>query len=314
MRIRNQNAGLDRYLPDPHPYSPNQPPTTQSQQARAIFGLEDELLAEEMDPQDRAWHVPTKAMERLGHESFVVSGRHAPEILQRIRSIHKTLYRTRDIAGGGVHGGVFMFRGIAAAVHIPIVFGRVGINPFDHCDLLPRQIEWLQADAKQVEAYVATFCDLFDLAGCISSLADYEQPTGRARDLFGLAAFQLQGASASLCAAFDGRGAVQSALIGAELSLKGVLAEKGKSEAQLKSYRHDRPKLVRDVKELYPAFEARAVRASMQGLPELVPNRYSSDQPTRMETGGIVMASQFIAGAAARAVTGGSLRREMQMG
>ena len=161
-----------------------------------ILQLENELLAEGMDPKHRAFHLPLKAMERLGYESFSFSGRHSPQILQRIRSIHKTLYRTRDVAGGGVHGGVFMFRGIAAAVHIPIIFGRVGINPLDHCDLSPRQIEWFQSDAKQVAAYVATFCDLFDLAGCISSLADYEQPTGRAGDLFGLAALQLQGASA----------------------------------------------------------------------------------------------------------------------
>lgn len=209
-----------------------------------ILQLENELLAKGMDPKHRAWHLPIKAMKRLGYKSFVVTGRNSPELLQRIRSLQKQLYRPRDIAGGGVHGGVFMFRGIAAAVHIPIIFGRAEINPFDHCDLSRRQIEWLQSDAKQAQAYVATFCDLFDLAGCISPLADYEQPTGRARDLFGLAAFQLQGASASLCASFDGRGAVQSALIGAELSLKGALSAKGNSEAQLKSYRHDRSKLV----------------------------------------------------------------------
>ena len=279
-----------------------------------ILQLENELLAEGMDPKHRALHVPIKVMELLGYKSFVVTGHNSPEVLQRIRSLHKQLYRPRDVAAGGVHGGVFMFRGIAAAVHIPIVFGAVGINPFDYCDLSSRQIEWLQSDAKQAEEYVETFCDLFDLAGCISSLADYEQPTGRARDLFGLAAFQLQGSSASLCVAFDGRGAVQSALIGAELSLKGALAAKGKSEAQLKSYRHDLSKLVTEVKKLYPAFEVGAVRSRMHGLPKLVPNRYSSDQPTRMETGKIVMASQFIAGAVARAVTGGSLRRNVLMG
>ena len=277
-----------------------------------ILQLENELYAEGMNPKHRAWHLPIKAMERLGYKSIAVAGRNSPKILQRIRSLHKQLYRPRDVAAGGVHGGVFMFRGIAAAVHIPIVYGRAKINPFVFCDLLPRQIEWLQSDAKRAEAYRNTFCDLFDLAGCIFFFADYEQPTGRAGELFGLAAFQLQGASASLCAAFDVRGAVQSALIGAELSLKGALAAKGISEAQLKIYGHDRSKLVTEMEKQYAAFETEAVRSRMQRLPMLVPNRYSSDQPTRMETGEIVMDSQFIAGAAARAASGGSLRHKVQ--
>ena len=279
-----------------------------------ILQLEDELLAEELDPERRALHLPIRAMERLGYENFALSGRHEPEVLQRIRGIHESLYRTKDIAIGAVHGGAFMFRGIAVAIRIPLFFGTVKLKPFEYNDLSRRQIEWLQSDMTHVEAYVATFCDLFDLAGCLMSYSGYKKPTGLAASLFGLAVFQIQAAGATLCAAFDERGAVQSSLIGAELSLKAALAAKGKTDAELKSYGHNRLKLVEEVGSLYNKFDLPSIRARMQVLPDLVPNRYSSNQPSRMETGEIVMAAQSIAGESARAVTGGSLRRNLRMG
>ena len=288
------------------------PKLTDQELLDLILGLEDELLAEGMDPKKRAVDLPIRAMEKLGYQSFTLSGPHAPEVLQRIYSIQKSLYRKKDIGVGGVHGGAFMFRGIAVAIRIPLFFGTVKLKPFDHNDLSRRQIEWLQSDAKHIESYVVTFCDLFDLAGCVMSYSGYMQPTGLAASLFGLVMFQIQAAGATLCAAFDERGAVQSSLIAAELSLKAALAAKGKNEAELKSFGHDRSKLVDEVDQLYQKFDTALVRSRMQVLPDLVPNRYSSAQPSRMETGEIVMAAQFLAGEAARAVTGGSLRRNLK--
>lgn len=277
-----------------------------------ILKLEDELLEQGMEPKHRAFRLPNKAMRQLGYKSFVVSGSGRPETLDRICAIHKALYRRKDIAAGGIHGGAFMFRGIAAAVSIPLIFGNTMINLLEFSDLSPAQINWLQNDAKQVESYISTCCDLYDFAACLVPMEGYKTPSGRAGSLFGLSSFQIQAAAASLCAAFDGRGAIQSAMIGAELALKAALAAKGKREKELKSYGHDRHRLVEELGRLYGSFELKSVRARMQAMPELVPNRYSAHQPSRMEAGEIVMASQHLAGAAARAVTGGSLRHNLR--
>ena len=106
-----------------------------------ISSIEDELLADGLDPKQRHFQLPVRAMERLGYTSFALSGPHEPTLLRRIRTIHQTLYRPKDVAVGGLHGGAFMFRGIAVEVRVPLFLGSVRIHPFEHNDLSPRQKE-----------------------------------------------------------------------------------------------------------------------------------------------------------------------------
>ncbi len=277
-----------------------------------ISTIEDELLANGLDPKQRHFQLPVKAMERLGYTNFALSGPDEPDLLRRIREIHQTLYRSKDVAVGGLHGGAFMFRGIAVEVRVPVFFGTVRITPFEHNDLSSRQKEWLASDPKQVEAYVSTFCDIFDFSGCLYSFDGYAKPPNGAKHLLSLAAFQLQGAGATLCAAYDERGAIQSSLMAAELALKAALAGNGASDKELKGYGHDLQRLAKAVSAVYSGFESTSVTAQINKLPELVDNRYSTQQPSRMETGNIVMGCQHIAGAVARALTGGSLRARLR--
>ena len=276
-----------------------------------ISTIEDELLADGLDPRQRHFQLPVTAMERLGYTSFALSGPYEPALLRRIRAIHQTLYRTKDVAVLGLHGGAFMFRGIAVEVRVPMILGSAQIRPFEHNDLSRGQKEWLASDPELVEAYVSTFCDIFDFSACLYSVDGYSEPPDAATPLLCLSAFQLQGAGATLCAAFDGRGAIQSSLVGAELALKAALAGNGTSDGELKGYGHDLERLANAVTDVYESFELTSVKARMRVLPKLVENRYSPVQPSRMETGEIVMASQHIAGAVARALTGGSFRAKL---
>ena len=138
-------------------------------------------------------------------------------------------------------------------------------------------------------------------------MGDYGEVPKSALPLLHLASFQTQSAAATLCAAFDNRGAVQSALIAAELAMKVALAGTGVEDDELKVLGHDFVKLAEAVGDAYEKFELKAVMERASGFPELVPNRYSPKQPGRNETGSIVMSSQAIAGAVARVLTGGSL-------
>ena len=124
--------------------------------------------------------------------------------------------------------------------------------------------------------------------------------------------FQTQSAGATLCAAYDGRGAVQSALVAAELSMKAALKGAGAEEDELKDFGHDFMKLAKAVGNTWETFELSTVMEHIRVLPQLVPNRYSPEQPGRNETGSIVMSSQAIAGAVSRVLTGGSLLSQME--
>ena len=272
-----------------------------------ILTLEEGMCAEGITPKERHFKLPIKAMERLGFKSFVLSGSREDPLLKRIRALHATLYRPKDVAVGGLHGGAFMFNGIAAQVYVPIIYGAVMIDPFEFCDLSPSQIEWLRSSPAQDRAYLVNFCNLFDFSACLHPMGDYGEVSKAALPLLQLAAFQTQSAGAALCAAFDNRGAVQSALVAAELSMKAALAGAGSKESELKVLGHDFVKLAEAVGDAYEKFELRPVKELARGLPELVPNRYSPKQPERNETGSIVMSSQAIAGAVARVLTEGSL-------
>ena len=272
-----------------------------------ILTLEEEMNAEGIMPKDRHFKLPIEAMERLGFKSFGLSRNGESPLLKRIRDLHGTLYRPKDVAVGGLHGGAFMFHGIAAHVHVPIIYGKVRIEPFKFCDLSSRQIEWLCSHPEQERAYLVNFCNLFDYSACLHPMSDYDAVPESALPLLQLAAFQTQSAAATLCAAFDERGAVQSALIAAELSMKAALVGAGTEENELKGLGHDFVKLAEAVGNAYETFELGVVMEHVRVLPKLVPNRYSPEQPGRSETGSIVVSSQAIAGAVARVLTGGSL-------
>lgn len=275
---------------------------------RLIMELEDELWAQGMGPKERSLHLPIRAMKRLGYHGFTLAGIGKPPILKRIREIQGQFYRARDVGIGSVHGGAFMFRGIATQVYIPFVFGKVKVDLLELNDLSPQQVAWLRSDENAERHYFDNFCNLFDFGSCLSSFHGYGEVSDASLPLLRLAAFQTQSAGATLCAAFDERGAIQSSLLAAELSMKAALAGAGADETTLKDLGHDLKRLAEAVAADYGAFELSAVVEDVQTLPKLVPNRYAEKQPDRCETGRIVMASQAIAGAVARALTGGSFK------
>ncbi len=241
--------------------------------------LEDELWAQGMGPKERHFHLPIRAMEELGYRSFVVAGSGTPPLLARVRQIQGEFYRTRDVEIGGVHGGAFMFRGIAAQVYVPLIYGKVKLDPFEFNDLSRRQVEWLRSDETTERSYFENFCNLFDFASCLRPVAGHREVTDTALPLLRLAAFQAQSAGATLCAAFDERGAIQSSLLAAELSMKAVLVGTGAEETRLKELGHDLKVLAEAVADAYDVFELLPVVGHLQTLPNFVPNRYSRCNP-----------------------------------
>ncbi|WP_314952085.1 hypothetical protein [Bradyrhizobium cosmicum] len=276
-----------------------------------VIAADDEALEEGKAPNQRSLRVISKLMSKLGYSGYVMFGSGAHPMVGQILSVHASLYRPNDLGMGGVHGGIFMFRDVFARIYIPHGYGAARIEPFALTDLNASQIGWLVTRPNDLQSFYDQFEDITDFAGGIGGYADYKRPPEAALKLFWLAAFQLQAAAAALSVAFDFRGAIQSALIGAELSLKGGLVAAGATEAECIRHGHKLDSAARHFAKQYAAFDLDRVLRVTAKLPPYVGNRYSPSQPGRIETGHIAMGCQFIAGEVMRQITGYTIRSAM---
>lgn len=276
-----------------------------------ILAADDEALAEGDEPKQRTLSVLPKVMQKLGYTSFIMAGAAALPIVKRIVDLHGKLYRSVDVGVGGVHGGVFMFRDIFVRVSIPIIYGSVSIDPIALGEFSPNQVRWLHSRPKEFHAYLDQFTDIMDFAGAIAPFAGYASLSKAPLEVLWLSAFQLQAAAAALTAAFDFRGAVQSALIGAELALKSGLTFVGANDKQKRDHGHNLGSAAKTFSRTQTGFDLDRVLSAITKLPAYVANRYSPAQPSRIETGHIVMGAQYIAAEVVRQMTGYSFRSAM---
>lgn len=281
---------------------------TKEQLRDLIVAADDEALLEGYAPKQRGLHIVSKVMKKLGVDGFTILGENAHPMVAQILGVHSALYCSSDLAIGGVHGGVFMFRDVFARIDIPIVFGQAVLDPFTLTDLTKNQLGWLASRPKDVRLFLDQFSDIADFAGGIGGSAAYKLPPKAALELFWLAAFQLQGAAAALSVAFDFRGAIQSALIGTELAIKAGLVAGGATEQGYRKHGHDLKSAANAFREKYANFDVARILRVISIFPKYVENRYSPIQPSRIETGHLVMGAQYIAGEVMRQVAGYTIR------
>jgi hypothetical protein len=277
-----------------------------------IIEADEEALSEGRSPKQRGMAVVSKVMKKLGYASFVMAGAGTAPVVQRILDIHRSLYRGSDLAIGGIHGGVFMFRDVFGRISIPFGYGQMSVNPFQLTNLTDTQLRWLNSRPQDVAIFLDQFIDIFDFAGALGRLGDYKMLPKEAHQIFRLASFQLQAAAAALSVAFDFRGAIQSSLIGAELTLKAGLAAQGADEDARRKHGHDLASAAKAFAKEGRTFDLDRVLKTVQRLPQYVENRYSPEQPDRVEVGQIAMGAQFIAGEVTRQVTEFSIRSAMK--
>jgi hypothetical protein len=269
---------------------------------------DEKALQEGLEPRQRGLRVIAIVMERLNHRGYVAVGHNTPEIVKKIHALHSSLYRPSDIAIGSIHGGIFMFRDVFARVDIPIILGQLRLDPLSCTNFSKTQMKWLSSSPAHFQMFNDQFIDIFDFGGGIGNFDGYRTPPTEALEIFWLSAFQFQAAAAALSVAFDFRGAIQSALIGAELSIKAGLAAAGTDEASRRKFGHNLSSAVDALSAIYPHFDVNRTLAAVGQLPPYVANRYATTQPNRVETGHIVMKAQYVAGEVMRQVTGYSLR------
>ncbi|MET3972026.1 hypothetical protein ACVWXN_000199 [Bradyrhizobium sp. i1.4.4] len=137
----------------------------------ALRDLVDEALDEGAAPNQRGVRVVSKVMKKVGHGEYVLFGEGAHPMVANILSIHTSLYRPKDLAIGGVHGGIFMFRDVFARTSIPLGFGKISLDPFTLTDLTKNQLGWLAMRPRDIKCFLDQFTDIMDFSGGSEILA-----------------------------------------------------------------------------------------------------------------------------------------------
>jgi hypothetical protein len=234
---------------------------------------------------------------------MLLVGPHAPPEIHLIRELQKLMFREADIGSGAMHFGAFMFRDMFGRFSVPVGFGRFSLKPLEEIDFSESQIRWLCSDEETLFSYEDQYFDVCDIASGAHELGSDQPLPDQASHLVRLAHFNLEASAGALCRAYGYVGSTQSALLAVELSLKAALLARGTSESELKkSYGHNLGKLASEFASHNSGFDGALVGAVIDRLPAYVPNRYDPEQPSRVESGHIVMGAQFIVSEVIRAI------------
>lgn len=264
------------------------------------------------DIKQRYWKVPDEVMKKLGYISYVMAGPGKPAILERIEAAFASIYRKQDIAMGG-HIGIFMYRDIFARIGVPMAYGTVSINPFEHVELTSVQLRIIQTEPEEMETYLDQFSDVADVQYGVSEIKKPFSENELVGRFIGLARLHLHSASAVLTGGYDYRGAVQSSLLATELSLKSGAAALGLDEDEIrKRYGHDNAKIADFVGSGWTRFDLARVKRVIAKQPPYVLNRYSAAQPDRREVGNLVMGAQYAVSEVVRQMCDRDFRRYLK--
>ncbi|MGC1784850.1 MAG: hypothetical protein WA708_20210 [Acidobacteriaceae bacterium] len=270
---------------------------------------EDGLQAGEV-PKGRALKNLLRVVNRIRPKAgTILTGPEAPWFVRNTNSLIGQLYRPSDIGMGSLHVGAIMFRDIFARIDIPIGWGKLSLDPLGQSDLNLVQKRWLRSRPEDFAAFCDQFLDLFDFAYGLTDLDSMNLPQ-EAKNYANLSHFQLEAAAATVTGGCDLRGAIQSSLLGTELVLKAAILALGYPEKELKgSFGHDFAKMLNHLKLKSFLIDQAKILKIVQSFPQLVTNRYSKDQPTRLATGHILMGVQYIASEIMRQLSGRDVRR-----
>lgn len=283
-------------------------PTNDQLEALA-FEADDEGLSLGEEPNQRAFKNVLRVLERLGIDGVPLTGERCPEIVKRIHKANNRLFRPIDQREGGIHLGFFMFRDFFSRLYVPLAFGSGWIDFWKLLDLSEDQKLWMANDSEAMATFEDQSIDLIDFGYGFLEFGHTRTVTDQSKNLIYRAHVQLEAAAATAIYAYDYRGTLQSALLGAELALKAGLSCSGYSDSDLqKKIGHNLIKAATALGESETAFDADRVANAVLTFPNFVQSRYGGPQPDRREMGHILMKAQFIASEVTRTFTDRNLR------
>lgn len=283
-------------------------PTSSELETLAIEA-DDEGLRLGEEPSQRAFKNVLRVLTKLGIEGVPMMGEHSPQIVKRIHQSNDRLFRPIDQRDGGIHLGFFMFRDLFCRLYVPIIFGSPYVDHWKLLDLSDDQKKWMATDGEAMATFDDQVLDLFDFGYGFMEFGHTRAVTKQSKELLYRAHVQLEAAAATATSAYDYRGTLQNALLGAELALKAGLSCVGYNENDLRNkFGHDLSKAAHALAECEAAFDLDRVVRAVETFPHFAQSRYGGAQPDRREMGHILMKAQFIASEVTRLFTDRNMR------
>ena len=257
---------------------------------------DDSNLAEGLEPSARSIMNIGKALESFGIHTFLM-GAGAPPLVERTRRISNQLFVPKELQTGGMHPRAYLFRDMFCRLYAPVAFGECAIDFWQLIDLNDIQKRWVAESPDELARFTDQAADILDFGYGWQEFGHGRQLAPRAKDLIWRAHTQLEAAAATATSAYDFRGTVQSALLGAEPALKAGLAAHGVTDTELRSRAigHDIMEAADRLGALEPALDVARIKRVGAQFPDFVASRYDTSPPSRIETGQILKGAQYIA-------------------
>lgn len=262
----------------------------------ALKKADDANVAEGLEPSARSLMNVSKALESFGIHAILM-GHGTPPIVERVRRLGDQLFVPKELHTGGMHLGAYLFRDMFCQLYAPVAFGTCAIDFWMMVDLNDIQKRWLAETPDEFARFTDQAADILDFGYGWQEFGHGRSLDLRSKNLIWRAHTQLEAAAATATTAYDFRGTVQSALLGAELALKAGLAAHGVGDPELKSRSigHNIGAAAARLAIFEPAFDVARVQRVATLFPDYVASRYDTPPPSRTETGHILMGAQYIA-------------------
>lgn len=284
-------------------------PTMDELEMLAVEADNEGLNAGE-EPDQRAFKNVLRILQKLGVEGVPIVGDRTPPVVKRVHKANERLFRPIDMREGGIHLGMFMFRDLFARLYVPVIFGSPLLDFWKLLGLSDDQKRWMASDQEALDRFDDQCLDLLDFGYGFLEFGHTRHVNEQSKELIYRAHVQLEAAAATATSAYDYRGTLQSALLGAELALKSGLAAHGYDDKRLSKIGHNLMKAADELGSLESNFDATRVLAAVSTFPDYVQSRYSGKMPDRLEIGHIVMKSQFVASEVTRQFTDRNIRSD----
>lgn len=250
----------------------------------------------------RQFRCVVEVCRKLGHIYSI--GVVKDPFVEHLHNLARNFFRPKDGGAPSIFTGLMTHIGFCFQVHVPMIFGHVSVQPFDHTDATEWQLKRIYRIREDFDVCFMQVCDVWDIGTQLAPLDDKERLTGRVAELFDLAAFHLTAAVSTVSQRTANRGAAQSALVSAELAIKSVHLHSGRPEEWIKKHMsHD---LSKDLHEVQGKFgeDYLIVLDAVKKLPPLVAERYGNIELEALKIAELVIIAQKILGAVSRSFCG----------
>lgn len=267
-----------------------------------------QAIKEGIQPKSRPLYVAPKVCEELGAVFSI--GVNNDQLSKIIIDMHRSLYRKQDLQMGAAYSGLAIGLAIPFQVNVPLIYGSVVIEPLKHVEAKEVQLQRIFENEEEGKAFINQVVEAFDIGGVVIGMADFAVPDGKDKAMFLMAAFHNTAQATTLVHSSDSRGAIQSALIAAELAVKAALIRFGYSDDQLKAVGHVLSRAKPDYCKATGMNED-AFSKMVGKLPELVKSRYMDEKRTTLEFLETASICQHLVATTARYLSGKSLHSDL---